>query len=146
MAGIPPYLRVANLIKAEWFGRSAWPSGTKLPTQEELAIQFGVSRSTVVRALSHLTADGFLYSQQGSGIFVSDMAAPSSTANCISMIVPELGPYVIVSVCKGVEKRARQMGFQVLLASSEYSLLRERQLVEQHTQAGSKGIIIYPVT
>lgn len=146
MAEIPPYLRVANLIKAEWFGRDAWPSGTKLPTQEELAVQFGVSRSTIVRALSHLTSDGFLYSQQGSGIFVSDMAAPCASASCISMVVPELGPPVIVAVCKGVEKRARQMGFQVLLASSEYSLLRERQIVEQHAQAGSKGIIIYPVT
>jgi GntR family transcriptional regulator of arabinose operon len=146
LAAIPAYIQVINQIKNEWISGDELPSGNKLPTQEELADRFGVSRSTIVRALSQLTAEGFLYSQQGSGVYISENQARASNLQCLSMIVPELGPPLIVAVCKGVEKRVRQMGFQVLIASSEYRIQREKELIEQHVQAGSKGIILYPVT
>ena len=146
MAAIPSYQRVIDGIKNQWLSSSDVPPDTKLPTQEELAQLYRVSRTTVVRALSQLTAEGFVYSRQGSGVYISENLTPPSHRPCISLIVPELGPSVIVAVCRGVERRARQMDIPVLIASSECNIQREQELVEQHMQAGTKGILLYPAT
>ncbi len=64
----------------------------------------------------------------------------------ISLVVPNLSAPVILAVCQGVERQARQRGYQVLLASSEFGLAHEQELAEEHRQAGVKGVILYPVT
>lgn len=146
MAAIPSYQRVIDGIKNQWLSSSDVQPDTKLPTQEELAHLYRVSRTTVVRALSQLTTEGFVYSRQGSGVYISENLTPPSHLQYISLIVPELGPSVIVAVCRGIERRARQMDIPVLIASSESNIQREQELVEQHSQAGTKGVLLYPVT
>jgi DNA-binding GntR family transcriptional regulator len=46
--------------------------GAKLPSEAELAREYGVSRETVRRALESLAADGLLRTRRGSGTFVAD--------------------------------------------------------------------------
>lgn len=48
-----------------------WPDGMKLPSEKELAEQFGVSRAPVREALQRLKAMQLVVSQQGSGSFVT---------------------------------------------------------------------------
>jgi GntR family transcriptional regulator len=66
---VPKYytqkLRIAELIDG------AAP-GTALPTERELAEQFGTSRTTVRQALSELVVEGRLERVQGSGTFVAE--------------------------------------------------------------------------
>lgn len=52
--------------------------GDRLPTQEELMRQFGVSDTTVLRSLSDLRREGRIVRRQGSGTFVAD-APPQET-------------------------------------------------------------------
>ncbi|KOS68516.1 GntR family transcriptional regulator [Lysinibacillus contaminans] len=52
--------------------RGDWVVGTKLPTQRQLALQFGVNRSTVQQALEELKADGLLEAKVGSCVFVAE--------------------------------------------------------------------------
>lgn len=49
-----------------------WCVGTKLPTQRQLALEFGVNRSTIQQALEELKADGIIESRKGSGAFVAN--------------------------------------------------------------------------
>jgi GntR family transcriptional regulator of abcA and norABC len=49
-----------------------WMVGTKIPTQRQLATQFGVNRSTVQLAIDELKAEGLLQSKMGSGVFVAN--------------------------------------------------------------------------
>jgi len=49
-----------------------WPLGERIPTEEELAAQFQVSRMTVHRAVRELTADGLVHRRPGAGTFVSN--------------------------------------------------------------------------
>ncbi|BDH60392.1 GntR family transcriptional regulator [Lysinibacillus sp. PLM2] len=49
-----------------------WPNGTKLPAQRQLALSFGVNRSTVQEAIDELKADGILSSRVGSSTYVSN--------------------------------------------------------------------------
>jgi len=43
---------------------------TKLPTEQRLSVQFGVSRTVVREAISRLKSDGLVESRQGSGVSV----------------------------------------------------------------------------
>jgi len=47
--------------------------GIRLPSTRDLAGQLGISRNTIVYALDHLVAEGYLRSRTGSGIYVEDL-------------------------------------------------------------------------
>ena len=57
------------LVKEIQGGRFA--SGTHLPSERNLAEQFGVSRAVVREALSQLKSDGLISAQQGRGVLVN---------------------------------------------------------------------------
>lgn len=56
----------------------AWHEGDKLPSENALCAHFGVSRTTVREALSHLETAGIVTRQQGKGAFVERLPVPSS--------------------------------------------------------------------
>lgn len=74
--GTLPERIYARVVEAILRGDYA-PRG-KLPTEGELASQFGVSRPTVREALSRLRSDGIIDSKRGSGSFV--IRAPGTPA------------------------------------------------------------------
>jgi GntR family histidine utilization transcriptional repressor len=49
----------------------AWPPGHKLPSENDLVRQFGISRMTVNRALRELSLEGAILRMQGVGSFVA---------------------------------------------------------------------------
>ncbi len=142
----PSYIRIAEKIKADWLPDASKQEGKKLPTQEDLARHYGVSRSTIVRVMSRLVAEGVIHSHQGSGGYLSDSPVAPPHSKYLSLIVPDLHAPVIIATCRGVERKARQLGYHVLLASSENQIESEQELVQQHLKAGARGIILYPIT
>lgn len=58
-------------------------SGDRLPREDELVGQFGVSRTVLREALSRLEATGLVTIQRGRGMFVAD---PSGVASCARLI------------------------------------------------------------
>jgi len=74
-SGLPPQIsRTAQV--ADWFAREIRAghlvSGEKLPTEQELIAQFGVSRTVIREAMASLRSEGLVVSRQGSGVFVAD--------------------------------------------------------------------------
>ncbi|MDQ0177809.1 FadR/GntR family transcriptional regulator [Bacillus chungangensis] len=61
-------IELKKLIKEKRF-----PPGSKLPSENELAKMFGVSRSPVREALSVLEASGLVDSKQGGGNYVTEV-------------------------------------------------------------------------
>jgi GntR family histidine utilization transcriptional repressor len=55
-----------------------WPQHSKVPSENELAKQFSVSRMTARRALQELTEQGLLIRSQGTGTFVATFKSQSS--------------------------------------------------------------------
>ena len=55
-----------------------WPQHYKVPSENELTLQFNVSRMTARRALQELTEQGTLIRAQGSGTFVATFKSQSS--------------------------------------------------------------------
>jgi DNA-binding GntR family transcriptional regulator len=72
---VPLYFQIANVIQARIFAGTL-QGGAPLGTEKELAIEFGVSRITVRKALEVLRADGLLRVERGRGTFVADSPRP----------------------------------------------------------------------
>ncbi|HTJ94738.1 MAG TPA: GntR family transcriptional regulator, partial [Pararobbsia sp.] len=63
---MPLYDQVKRYI-TDRMERGEWSSGTRLPTEQELVSELGVSRMTVHRALRELSTQGLLRRVQGVG-------------------------------------------------------------------------------
>jgi GntR family transcriptional regulator len=62
----PKYLQIYNTLKTDiLFHRYA--AGTFLPTEQNLMVRYGASRTTIRRVLDMLRSDGLIVSRQGSG-------------------------------------------------------------------------------
>jgi len=66
---IPVYLQIRNYI-LEKINTSVYPSGSRIPSERDLAKYFKVNRITVRKALHSLMQEGIIYSQTGKGYYV----------------------------------------------------------------------------
>jgi len=68
---LPIYYQIKEKIKG-WIINKEYNAGAKIPSENELAEMFNVSRLTVRQAISQLTQEGFLNRKRGEGTFVTD--------------------------------------------------------------------------
>jgi GntR family transcriptional regulator len=66
----PKYLRIHSSLR-ERITSGQWPPGSPLPSQRELADEFGVSIMTLRQALQLLTDEGLIQTRHGSGTFAT---------------------------------------------------------------------------
>ncbi len=72
------YARIKQFLK-EGLANEVWLPGAIMPSETELAAQFGVSRVTVTRALRELQSDGLVNRLQGVGTFAAHLFRVSSS-------------------------------------------------------------------
>lgn len=152
MEALPAYERIANAIREEWLSGPAATPGRKLPTQRALQDRFGVSLPTISRALALLEAEGLIVTRHGSGSYIADLSRAGEGGNggsaggrLLSLIVPLRHDWLSVRVYRGVERRARELGFGILMGSSSFDVRHEEELVAEHLEAGAQGIILNPI-
>jgi GntR family transcriptional regulator len=68
--GIPIYVQIREALRAE-ITREVLKRGEKLPSENELASQFKVSRMTIRESIEDLVDEGLLYRRHGVGTFVA---------------------------------------------------------------------------
>lgn len=79
IAGRPVYVQVKDYMKSLIL-RGALQGEQKLPSTRELSLLLKVSRNSVISAYMALEDDGFAYTVQGQGSYVSNAALPENTA------------------------------------------------------------------
>lgn len=67
----PIYTQLVEHIKQSIVS-GAFPSGERLPSVRDLAMEAGVNPNTMQRALSELERDGLVFSQRTAGRFVTE--------------------------------------------------------------------------
>ncbi len=92
-----------------------WQQHAKVPSENELAEQFSVSRMTARRALQELTEQGLLIRSQGSGTFVATFKSQSSLLE-IRNIADEIQE-------RGHEYRAEQLILHATSVNEELAIL-----------------------
>ena len=68
---LPVYYQIKQTIR-NWILNKEFNPGGKIPSENELAEKFNVSRLTVRQAISQLVQEGFLISKRGEGTFVTN--------------------------------------------------------------------------
>lgn len=74
-SGIPLYYQLETILRQKIASGESAP-GQPLPSEDALAVEYGVSRITVRQALSLLEQDGLITRQRGRGTFVSETFKP----------------------------------------------------------------------
>jgi DNA-binding LacI/PurR family transcriptional regulator len=115
-----------------------WPGG-KLPTEQQLASEQGVSLNTVRRAVDLLVQDGLVYRRQGSGMYI----ASTDTGPLIGVAVPSM-TYYFPRIIVGIERELARHGAQMLLRSTEWDSAEERLAIDGLIGAGVAGLILAP--
>ncbi|MDP2971152.1 MAG: GntR family transcriptional regulator, partial [Deltaproteobacteria bacterium] len=68
---LPIYYQIKQTIK-NWIINKKFSLGEKIPSENELAEKFNVSRLTIRQAIPQLIQEGFLQSRRGKGTFVTE--------------------------------------------------------------------------
>ncbi|NQZ79653.1 MAG: histidine utilization repressor [Colwellia sp.] len=92
-----------------------WQQHAKVPSENELAEQFSVSRMTARRALQELTEQGLLIRSQGSGTFVATFKSQSSLLE-IRNIADEIQE-------RGHQHHAKQLTLKAVAVNEEITIL-----------------------
>lgn len=98
-------------------GAGEFGPGEKLPTESQLTVHFGVSRTVVREAIAALAADGTVQPRQGAGVFVMANAASAfssigaETSNKISVALN------VLEVRMGIEIESAGLAAQRASAS-----------------------------
>ncbi len=83
---LPKYRQLLNILRSEIISGKL-PPDERLPTEDQLGKQYGLSRGTVRKAIEQLEAERLIRTEQGIGSFVA-----SSHANAIPFHFGEVGP------------------------------------------------------
>lgn len=133
--------------------QSVWQVNEKIPSENELAAQFKVSRITIKNALQELIEEGMIYRIQGKGTFVSldKLGEPPvyrseqrDTNDTVAYLMPRLDNRFTANLLSGIENQLAEEGYRLLFCTTGDSQETERQLLLNMVRSGVKGIIIYP--
>lgn len=121
-----------------------WAVGTKLPTEQQLSVETGLSLTTVRRAFEDLVRKGLVVRRQGAGSFV---AAPQRlqkrTRYTIGVLLPDTQLYY-PSVLQGIEEYLSAHGASLQLSTYHYDFTRENASIQFLLDAGVDGLILVP--
>lgn len=120
----PGYETIAEKI-IEFIHASGLRPGDRLPTEQNLGEQLGVSRAMVREAVKLLTARGLVRTRRGSGIYVEDGEYPQASA-AIDLSMP-VDPEHIIAL---FEFRGLQETLTARLAAERITLSELRTLEE----------------
>src|SRR5512136_661396 len=68
--GVPVYVQIREALRTE-ITRGSLKRGEQLPSENELAARFSVSRMTIRESIEDLVDEGLLYRRHGIGTFVA---------------------------------------------------------------------------
>ncbi|MFF2480329.1 LacI family DNA-binding transcriptional regulator [Paenibacillus sp. NPDC058071] len=155
MKRVPHYIQIRKYVNDQ-IGQQNWKEGDRLPSENELAAQFGVSRITVKNALDSLVKDGVIYRIQGKGTYVSMHGGEptlyanggnlpaSSSLPVVAYITPELNNSFTALLLSGIEEELARSGHKVIISKSDGDLEKEKRLIQEAMALGVRGILIFP--
>jgi GntR family transcriptional regulator of arabinose operon len=133
--------------------QSVWQSNDKIPSENELAAKFKVSRITIKNALQELIEEGLIYRIQGKGSFVSTNGLGEPPVyrpeqrlidNKVAYLMPRLDNRFTANLLNGIENQLAEEGYDLLFRTTGDSQETEKLLLNQMVHSGINGVIVYP--
>jgi GntR family transcriptional regulator, arabinose operon transcriptional repressor len=141
----PKYLLLKQEILS-WIQTSKLRVNEKIPTENELANQFQLSRHTVRQTLGELEKEGWLYKVQGKGSFVSkrEVNNKGNDLKMIGILTTYISDYIFPHIVRGAEETLREKGYRLQLSSTDNDKVKEKENLEMLINQPLSGLIIEP--
>lgn len=141
---LPKYKQLKEEIMS-WFHTGRLKPDDLMPSENEIAAQFGLSRQTVRQTLGELEKEGLLYRKQGKGTFVSaPKARPVRDTPTIGMVTTYISDYIFPHIVRGAEAVLRERGYGLLLSSTDNDKKKEKEGLRSMLGHSLSGLIIEP--
>ena len=137
------YYDLMEELRAKILGGDIRP-GDKLPSENELTKQYGVSRQTVRKALEILQEEGLVYAEHGRGTYCSHMLPHTGKTHNIAVITTYLTDYIFPRVVQGIDRVMTENGYSIILKNTRNSRAMEAKYLEELLQKNVDGLIIEP--
>lgn len=119
-------------------------AGEKLPSENELAKRYQISRHTVRKALSILENEGYIYAEHGKGTFCSELVRHTKTSRNIAVVTTYLSDYIFPRLIQGIDEVMTENGYSIILKNTRNSRRAEAKCLEELLQKDIEGLIIEP--
>jgi len=121
-----------------------WTAGQKMPTEQELSKETGLSLTTVRRAFDELVAERIVVRRQGAGSFVAHARPREQNARRrIGVLLPDTQLYY-PRVLQGIDEALSTAGASLQLATYRYRPEREDEAISALLDAGVDGLLLAP--
>ena len=134
------YIQMSNTLRTA-ITEGEYKSGSRLPTEQQLMEQFGVSRQTVRNALEILTKEGLIQRRQGSGTVVLEQK-PKSENNTIAIVISFANSYIFPSLLMDAQQVLLENGFSALVYGTDNQFEKERKILLQLLEHPVRGMIV----
>ena len=130
-----------------------WKVGERIPTESQLAEEFGCSMGTVSKAISRLTHSyaGVLERRTRGGTRVmrdireSTSGAPSLDLDACAMVFPGEPHEGIWAVVRGFQQAAQAVGRRTVMLTSGPDVRKEAEIIGRLSEFDVKGAVVYPI-
>jgi GntR family transcriptional regulator, arabinose operon transcriptional repressor len=134
---LPRYYQIYGALLAR-IKTGELKAGEALPSERQIAEQYGVARLTVVKALDLLTRDNLIDKQHGRGTFV--LPQPEEDLETIAFI--KAGG-LVQSELKGISETAFEQNYQLQVLAVDLVMNKVQAYLNACIDNGVKGLIIY---
>lgn len=138
------YARIKEQLQQKISGLSAH---TRIRSRSDLVTEFGVSRTTVDRAISELIGEGVLYARDGSGTYVAEkngMWPQGGTMRSWGILLPDLHHYTYPGILRGIEQVGFENGINIIVGNIENQADRQTSYLRNFIKNRVNGVIIVP--
>ncbi|SMC24096.1 transcriptional regulator, GntR family [Clostridium acidisoli DSM 12555] len=119
----------------------------KIPTESELIKMFNVSRHTIRKAISDLTSKQYVYSIQGSGMYISDWRENTEilkNAKNVAVLTTHISNYIFPDIIRGMEETLYSESYSLLLSSTNNNVMFENSNLKNLLAHKIDGLIVEP--
>ncbi|WP_187355296.1 GntR family transcriptional regulator [Paenibacillus tengchongensis] len=153
---MPMYEMIFQTLK-ERITRNEYKVGDRVPSEQELCTEFGVSRITSKKALKLLADEQLIIRQPGRGSFVADAdsmllkpfehqqtARPSAKKRIIGLVITNFSDMYGTELIYGMEEASREHDCFLVVRRSFGTPELEEKAIQQLLGLGVDGLIIFP--
>ncbi len=141
--GKAKYYILMEALKQEIMEGKICP-GDRIPSENELAQQYSISRHTVRKALSILENEGLIGAEHGRGTFCTDGFQNKSNSHNIAVITTYISDYIFPRLIQGMDNVLTDNGYSIILKNTGNSQKNEARALQDILTKNIDGLIIEP--
>ncbi len=118
----------------------------RLPSENQLATQFGTSRIPVIQAMRELEEEGKIRRVQGSGSFINTYYSEHNDPEMkFALLVPQVKSYFCAEIISGINSFLQQHNIMLHICITGDDPTQEKTYIDSIRSMNFQGILFFPV-